>query len=58
MTQALLHTADTLGPALTHLPGAAAVAPAIETDNATDVVGPPGSDPDQVLTFAMAGAGA
>jgi len=51
MTRTLLRTVATLVLALTLLTGAAAAAPAMDTDDATNAVGPPGGLPDQVPDF-------
>ena len=51
MTRTLLRTVGTLVLALTLLTGAAAAAPAVDTDDATNAVGPPGGLPDQVPDF-------
>ncbi|MDT3436997.1 hypothetical protein [Haloarcula sp. 1CSR25-25] len=51
MTRTLLHTVGTLVLGLTLITGAAAAAPAVDTDDATSAVGPPGGLPDQVPDF-------
>ena len=54
MTRTLLHTVGTLVLALTLLTAAAAAAPAVDGDDATTAVGPPGGVPDQVPDFVTA----
>ncbi|KAA9399124.1 hypothetical protein Har1130_13035 [Haloarcula sp. CBA1130] len=51
MTQTLLRTAGTLGLALTLLTGTDSAAPALDTGDTTDAVGPPSGLPDQVPDF-------
>ena len=53
-TRTLLRTVGTLVLALTLLTAAAAAAPAVDGDDATTAVGPPGGVPDQVPDFVTA----
>ncbi|EMA19545.1 MULTISPECIES: hypothetical protein [Haloarcula] len=51
MTRTLLRTVGTLVLALTLFTAAAAAAPAVDGDDGTNAVGPPGGLPDQVPDF-------